>query len=52
MLAANPDASYLMAVTENSQTAAFQQEKHTYGVCMVDITTGKIIIGQVQGNRL
>ncbi|MCD7449438.1 DNA mismatch repair protein msh6 [Datura stramonium] len=48
MLAANPDASYLMAVTESSQTAAFQQEKHTYGICMVDITTSKIIIGQFE----
>lgn len=52
MLAANPDASYLMAVTESSLTAAFQQEKRTYGVCMVDISTGRVIIGQVQGNSL
>lgn len=52
MLAANPDASYLMAVTESSLTDAFQQEKRTYGVCLVDISTGKIIIGQVQDNSL
>nr|AAT67045.1 DNA mismatch repair protein [Petunia x hybrida] len=48
MLAANPDASYLMAVTESFQTAAYQQGKHTYGVCMVDITTSKIILGQFE----
>lgn len=52
MLAANPDASYLMAVTESSQTAGFQPQNHTYGVCMLDITTGRIIIGQVLGNSL
>lgn len=51
MLAANPDASYMMAVTESSQTAVLQG-KRTYGVCMVDITTSKVIIGQVLGNCL
>nr|XP_016507671.1 PREDICTED: DNA mismatch repair protein MSH6-like [Nicotiana tabacum] len=47
MLAANPDASYMMAVTESSQTAVLQG-KRTYGVCMVDITTSKVIIGQFE----
>lgn len=42
MLSANPDASYLMAVTENCQF-----EEHSFGVCVVDVATSKIILGQV-----
>lgn len=41
MLSANPDASYLMAVTENCQNA-----ERIFGVCVVDVATSRVIIGQ------
>ncbi|CAK9152913.1 unnamed protein product [Ilex paraguariensis] len=46
MLSANPDASYLMAVTENCQISENQQEERIFGVCVVDVATSKIILGQ------
>ena len=42
MLSANPDASYLMAVTESCQF-----EERSFGVCVVDVATSRIILGQV-----
>ena len=41
MLSANPDASYLMAVTESCQF-----EECNFGVCVVDVATRRIILGQ------
>lgn len=44
----NPDASYLMSITENYQPNENQNEKGTIiGVCMVDVSTSKFIVGQV-----
>ncbi|KAL0389708.1 UNVERIFIED_CONTAM: DNA mismatch repair protein MSH6 [Sesamum calycinum] len=45
-LSTNPDASYLIAVTESCQVSANQQGVHIFGVCVVDIATSKIILGQ------
>ncbi|OAY70755.1 DNA mismatch repair protein MSH6, partial [Ananas comosus] len=43
----NPDASYLMSITENYQANENQNEKDTIiGVCMVDVSTSKFIVGQ------
>lgn len=47
MLSANPDASYLMAVTENSQNLANQNAERIFGVCVVDVATSRVILGQV-----
>jgi len=47
MLSANPDASYLMAVTEGCQRLANQNADRIFGVCVVDVTTSRIILGQV-----
>ncbi|KAL4566954.1 hypothetical protein LXL04_022524 [Taraxacum kok-saghyz] len=47
MVAANPDASYLFAVSE----ASGNQDEHgdrIYGVCVVDVATSKIMIGQFE----
>ncbi|XP_076896230.1 DNA mismatch repair protein MSH6-like isoform X2 [Bidens hawaiensis] len=44
MLSANPDASYLFAVAECYDEN--QQDERIYGVCVVDVATSKIIIGQ------
>ncbi|KAL2556591.1 DNA mismatch repair protein MSH6 [Forsythia ovata] len=46
MLSRNPDASYLMAVTESCQSSANQQASHIFGVCVVDVATSKIVLGQ------
>ncbi|XP_050266514.1 DNA mismatch repair protein MSH6 isoform X2 [Quercus robur] len=46
MLSANPDASYLMAVTEGCQRLANQNADRIFGVCVVDVTTSRIILGQ------
>ncbi|XP_076885218.1 DNA mismatch repair protein MSH6-like [Bidens hawaiensis] len=44
MLSANPDASYLFAVFECYDEN--QEDERIYGVCVVDVATSKIIIGQ------
>nr|GMD26782.1 DNA mismatch repair protein MSH6 [Ipomoea batatas] len=46
MLTVSPDASYLIAVTESCQTSANQLGERTYGVCVVDVATSKVILGQ------
>ncbi|KGN45011.1 DNA mismatch repair protein MSH6 [Cucumis sativus] len=45
MLSLNPDASYLMAVTENFYGLENQQER-ILGVCVVDVATSRVILGQ------
>lgn len=47
MLSTNPDASYLMAVTEGCQRLANQNTDRIFGVCVVDVTTSRVILGQV-----
>lgn len=47
MLSVNHDASYLMAVTEGCQRLANQNANRIFGVCVVDVTTSRIILGQV-----
>lgn len=47
LLSANPDASYLMAVTESSQSPASQNTDRCFGICVVDVATSRIILGQV-----
>nr|TKS12006.1 DNA mismatch repair protein MSH6-1 [Populus alba] len=46
LLSANPDASYLMAVTASHQSLGNQGLERIFGVCVVDITTSRIILGQ------
>ncbi|XP_030451393.2 DNA mismatch repair protein MSH6 [Syzygium oleosum] len=46
MLSANPEASYLMAVTESCQMLADQKAERTLGVCLVDAATSRITLGQ------
>uniref|UniRef100_A0A2N9H285 DNA mismatch repair protein n=1 Tax=Fagus sylvatica TaxID=28930 RepID=A0A2N9H285_FAGSY len=46
MLSTNPDASYLMAVTEGCQRLANQNTDRIFGVCVVDVTTSRVILGQ------
>jgi DNA mismatch repair protein MSH6 len=44
----NPDLSYLLSITESYQHCPTQsQEACTIGVCLVDVSTSKFIVGQV-----
>lgn len=47
LLSANPDASYLMSLTESCQSFANQGFERFFGICVVDVTTSRIILGQV-----
>lgn len=47
-LLTNPDTSYLMSITENSQCFENQTKGETIiGLCVVDVSTSKFMIGQV-----
>ncbi|KAF8387740.1 hypothetical protein HHK36_026394 [Tetracentron sinense] len=45
MLSNNPDASYLMAVTESFQVSGDQKDL-MFGVCVVDVSTSSFMLGQ------
>ncbi|KAJ1289623.1 hypothetical protein BS78_02G178900 [Paspalum vaginatum] len=48
-LLANPDPSYLLSVTESQQQSSKKrQDTCTIGVCIVDVSTSKFIVGQFQ----
>ncbi|XP_047334362.1 DNA mismatch repair protein MSH6-like [Impatiens glandulifera] len=47
ILSANPEASYLMAITETCQICLDQPER-IFGVCAVDVASSKIILGQFE----
>uniref|UniRef100_A0A0D3H6Q7 DNA mismatch repair protein n=1 Tax=Oryza barthii TaxID=65489 RepID=A0A0D3H6Q7_9ORYZ len=48
-LLANPDPSYLFSVAESYQCGSEKdQDGHTIGVCIVDVSTSKFIVGQFQ----
>lgn len=50
MLSANPDASYLMAVTESCEMSLNKTEERDFerifGVCVVDVATSRVVLGQ------
>ncbi|CAH2072047.1 unnamed protein product [Thlaspi arvense] len=50
MLLTNPDASYLMALTEGERLTD-QKAEHRFGVCLVDVATKKIILGQFEDDQ-
>ncbi len=51
-LLANPDPSYLFSVAESYQCGSEKdQDGHTIGVCIVDVSTSKFIVGQVSDSR-
>ncbi|ESQ37858.1 hypothetical protein EUTSA_v10028364mg [Eutrema salsugineum] len=51
MLLTNPDASYLMALTEGGESLTDQRAEHNFGVCLVDVATKKIILGQFKDDQ-
>lgn len=52
MLLANPEASYLMAVTEKCLISENSKAERILGVCLVDAAASKITLGQVCGRFL
>jgi len=48
MLSANPDASYILSVNEGCSVSSDDRQQRVYGVCVVDVATSRIIIGQVR----
>ncbi|XP_010259327.1 PREDICTED: DNA mismatch repair protein MSH6 isoform X2 [Nelumbo nucifera] len=46
MMSVNPDASYLMAVSEGCQISGKQKEDVVIGVCVVDVSTSRFMLGQ------
>ncbi|KAJ8900415.1 hypothetical protein K2173_025192 [Erythroxylum novogranatense] len=51
LLSANPDASYLMAVAESSERLTDKSFQRLFGVCVVDIATSRIVLGQFVDNE-
>ncbi|KAK3133294.1 hypothetical protein QOZ80_6AG0534770 [Eleusine coracana subsp. coracana] len=48
-LLVNPDLSYLLSITENYQRGSTKSEEEcTIGICIVDVSTSKFIVGQFQ----
>ncbi|XBH92070.1 hypothetical protein VPH35_083283 [Triticum aestivum] len=48
-LLANPDTSYILSVAESYPcNSTKSQDGHTIGVCIIDVSTSKFIIGQFQ----
>ncbi|KAK7284586.1 hypothetical protein RJT34_19335 [Clitoria ternatea] len=46
LLSANPEAAYLMALTEHHENHSNEISERIYGVCIVDVTTSRVILGQ------
>ncbi|KAL5699852.1 DNA mismatch repair protein msh6 [Ranunculus cassubicifolius] len=46
ILATNPEPSYLMAVTERFQFSEKKEENLIVGVCVVDVSTSRFMLGQ------
>ncbi|KAF7818144.1 DNA mismatch repair protein MSH6 [Senna tora] len=46
LLSANHEASYLMALIEDHQDQANETSERIYGVCVVDVATSRVILGQ------
>lgn len=49
-MATNPDASYLMAVTESFQASENKEGSLILGVCLVDVSTSRFMLGQFGDN--
>lgn len=47
LLSANPEAAYLMALAEHHENLPNEISERTYGVCIVDVATSRVILGQV-----
>ncbi|CAL9232799.1 unnamed protein product [Arabidopsis halleri] len=51
MLLTNPDASFLMALTEGGESLTDQTAEHNFGICLVDVATKKIMLGQFKDDQ-
>ncbi|XP_054801883.1 DNA mismatch repair protein MSH6 isoform X2 [Prosopis cineraria] len=48
LLSVNPEASYLMALTECHESKEDESLERIYGVCVVDVATSRVILGQFE----
>ncbi|CAL0311136.1 unnamed protein product [Lupinus luteus] len=48
LLSANPEAAYIMALTEHRESYPNEISEHIYGVCIVDVATSRVILGQLK----
>ncbi|KAK7259232.1 hypothetical protein RIF29_24833 [Crotalaria pallida] len=46
LLSANPEAAYIMALTEHHENHPNETSGRIYGVCIVDVATSRVILGQ------
>lgn len=51
LLLTNPDASYLMSITEKCQVENQNKEPAVIGVCVVDVSTSKFMVGQFEDDQ-
>ncbi|XP_074317650.1 DNA mismatch repair protein MSH6-like [Silene latifolia] len=47
-LSINVDASYIISVTEKCPVSSDNKQELVYGVCVVDVTTSRVIVGQMK----
>ncbi|KAK9747622.1 hypothetical protein RND81_02G003800 [Saponaria officinalis] len=47
-LSANVDASYIISVTEKWPLSLDRKEELVYGICVVDVATSRVVIGQIK----
>ncbi|XP_045796894.1 DNA mismatch repair protein MSH6 [Trifolium pratense] len=45
-MSTNPEAAYLMALTEHHENHPNEMSERIYGVCVVDVSTSRVILGQ------
>ncbi|KAM0952719.1 putative DNA mismatch repair protein MutS/MSH [Dioscorea sansibarensis] len=52
LLSRDPEASYLMSITENHQMSTGQSKEGTVlGICIVDVSTSKFMVGQFEDDK-
>ncbi|KAH9626876.1 hypothetical protein KSS87_002276 [Heliosperma pusillum] len=47
-LSTNVDASYIISVTERCPASSDNKQEIVYGVCVVDVATSRVIVGQMK----
>ncbi|WJX79846.1 DNA mismatch repair protein msh6 [Trifolium repens] len=45
-MSTNPEAAYLLALTEHHENHPNEMSERIYGVCVVDVSTSRVILGQ------
>ncbi|XP_068662211.1 DNA mismatch repair protein MSH6 isoform X2 [Aristolochia californica] len=48
MVSMNPDAAYIISLTEDWQSLEMQENRTVIGVCVADVSTSRFIVGQFE----